>query len=40
MEEGKKVKDRFDEIFDSVKYNKCLENIRKIKKERMQGQYY
>ncbi|XP_075232896.1 DNA repair protein rad50 isoform X2 [Lycorma delicatula] len=37
MEEGKKVKERFDEIFDSVKYNKCLENIRKIRKQKVQG---
>lgn len=33
LDEGKKVKERFDAIFDAVKYNKCLDNIRKLKKE-------
>lgn len=33
LDEGKKVKERFDAIFDAVKYNKCLDSIRKLKKE-------
>ena len=32
LEEGKKVKDKFDEIFDSQKYKNCLNNIREIRK--------
>ena len=31
LEEGKKVKDKFDEIFDSQKYKNCLNNIRDIR---------
>ncbi|XP_026285243.1 DNA repair protein RAD50 isoform X1 [Frankliniella occidentalis] len=33
LDEGKKVKERFDEIFDSSSYNKCLEQIRKIRND-------
>jgi DNA repair protein RAD50 len=32
LEEGKKVKDKFDEIFDSAKYKNCLNNIRDVRK--------
>ncbi|KAJ8731456.1 hypothetical protein PYW07_004620 [Mythimna separata] len=32
LDEGKKVKERFDEIFDSDKYSKCFEHIKKIRK--------
>ncbi|KAK3916030.1 DNA repair protein RAD50 [Frankliniella fusca] len=32
LDEGKKVKERFDEIFDSTKYNKCIEEVRKLRK--------
>uniref|UniRef100_A0A1B6C3H1 Zinc-hook domain-containing protein n=2 Tax=Clastoptera arizonana TaxID=38151 RepID=A0A1B6C3H1_9HEMI len=32
LDEGKKVKEKFDAIFDTVKYNKCLEHIRKTVK--------
>ncbi|RZF47734.1 hypothetical protein LSTR_LSTR005998 [Laodelphax striatellus] len=35
MEEGKKVKERFDHIFDADKYNKCLEKIRTLRSERV-----
>ncbi|XP_044737311.1 DNA repair protein RAD50 [Chrysoperla carnea] len=34
LEEGKKLKERFDAIFDALKYNKCLDVIRKMKKTR------
>ncbi|KAG5899847.1 hypothetical protein JTB14_012318 [Gonioctena quinquepunctata] len=29
LDEPKKLKEKFDEIFDAVKYNKCVENMRK-----------
>lgn len=32
LDEGKKVKERFDDIFDATKYNKYLEQIRLKKK--------
>ncbi|CAB3221833.1 unnamed protein product [Arctia plantaginis] len=32
LDEGKKVKDRFDEIFDSDKYSNCFEKLKKIRK--------
>lgn len=32
LEEPKKLKERFDAIFDSVKYNKCIESIIKQRK--------
>ncbi|XP_033607955.1 DNA repair protein RAD50 [Cryptotermes secundus] len=32
LDEGKKVKERFDDIFDATKQNKCLEQIRLKKK--------
>ncbi|XP_066998593.2 DNA repair protein RAD50 [Anabrus simplex] len=31
LDEGKKLKERFDAIFEATKYNKCLEHIRKLK---------
>ncbi|XP_042225507.1 DNA repair protein RAD50-like isoform X2 [Homarus americanus] len=31
LDEGKKVKDKFDEIFNATKYIKCLETIRKLR---------
>lgn len=31
LEEGKKVKERFDEIFDSTRYQKAMEEVRKIR---------
>lgn len=34
LDEGKKVKDKFDTIFDAKKYNACLEQIKKIRRER------
>ncbi|CAG9813727.1 unnamed protein product [Phaedon cochleariae] len=34
LDEPKKVKEKFDEIFDAVKYNKCVDNIRKIVKDK------
>lgn len=33
LEEPKKLKERFDEIFDSAKSNKCIETILKLKKK-------
>ncbi|XP_063536306.1 DNA repair protein RAD50-like isoform X2 [Cydia strobilella] len=33
LEEGKKVKERFDEIFDADKYSTCFDRLRKIRKE-------
>lgn len=33
LEEGKKLKERFDAIFDATKYNKCFESIRKMTKQ-------
>ena len=32
LEEGSKVKDKFDEIFNSAKYQKCLKNIKEVRK--------
>lgn len=37
LDEGKKVKERFDAIFDAAKYNKCLDSIRKLKKDMNDG---
>lgn len=34
LEEPKKLKEKFDEIFDAVKYNKCVEMTRKFIKDR------
>lgn len=36
FDQGKMLKDRFDEIFDSTKFNKALENIGKLHKD-LQG---
>ncbi|GBP22396.1 DNA repair protein RAD50 [Eumeta japonica] len=33
LDEGKKVKERFDEIFDADKYNTCFDHLKKIRKE-------
>ncbi|KOB70029.1 putative RAD50-like protein [Operophtera brumata] len=33
LDEGKKVKERFDEIFDADKYSDCFDRMRKIRKE-------
>ncbi|XP_038209625.1 DNA repair protein RAD50 [Zerene cesonia] len=33
LDEGKKVKERFDEIFDADKYSDCIDKLRKIRKE-------
>ncbi|CAK1580166.1 unnamed protein product [Parnassius mnemosyne] len=33
LDEGKKVKERFDEIFEADKYSDCFDRLRKIKKE-------
>lgn len=33
FQDGKKLKERFDEIFDSAKFNKALENIMKLIKD-------
>ena len=35
LEEGSKVKDKFDEIFNSAKYQKCLKNIKDVRKEEL-----
>jgi len=35
LEEGSKVKDKFDEIFNSAKYKNCLKNIRDVRKQEM-----
>ncbi|XP_034236601.1 DNA repair protein RAD50 [Thrips palmi] len=32
LDEGKKLKEKFDEIFDSTKYNKCMNEVRKLRK--------
>ncbi|KAF9823097.1 hypothetical protein SFRURICE_018250 [Spodoptera frugiperda] len=32
LDEGKKVKERFDEIFDSDKYSNCFDRLKKIRK--------
>lgn len=34
LDESKKLKERFDEIFDAAKYNKCLDHISKKIKEK------
>ncbi|KAJ8912852.1 hypothetical protein NQ315_007984 [Exocentrus adspersus] len=34
LDEPKRLKEKFDEIFDAVKYNKCVEILRKFIKER------
>lgn len=36
FDQGKTLKERFDEIFDSAKFNKALESISKLQKE-LQG---
>lgn len=33
LDEGKKLKERFDAIFDATKYNKCFEYIKKMRKQ-------
>lgn len=33
LDEGKKVKERFDEIFDADKYNDCFDKLKKLRKE-------
>lgn len=33
LDEGKKVKERFDEIFDADKYSDCFDRLKKIRKE-------
>ncbi|XP_053609977.1 DNA repair protein RAD50 [Plodia interpunctella] len=33
LDEGKKVKERFDEIFDADKYSDCFDRLRKIRKD-------
>lgn len=33
LEDGKKLKDRFDEIFDTSKYNKAMDTITKLIKD-------
>ncbi|KPJ15214.1 DNA repair protein RAD50 [Papilio machaon] len=33
LDEGKKVKERFDEIFEADKYSDCFDRLRKIRKE-------
>jgi len=35
LEEGSKVKDKFDEIFNSAKYKNCLKNIKDVRKTEM-----
>jgi hypothetical protein len=37
LDEGKKVKERFDDIFDATKHNKYLEQIRLKKKAILDG---
>lgn len=34
LDEPKKLKEKFDEIFDAVKYNKCVDTTRKLIKEK------
>ena len=36
LEEGSKVKDKFDEIFSSAKYQKCLKSIKDVRKGEME----
>lgn len=38
LDEGKKLKERFDEIFDSTKYNKCMVEIRRLRKNALDGE--
>lgn len=33
LDEGKKVKEKFDAIFNATKYIKCLDTIRKLRAE-------
>ena len=35
LEEGMKVKEKFDEIFNSIKYQKCLKQIKDVRKLQM-----
>lgn len=37
LEEPKKLKERFDSIFDSVKYNKCVEKVLKVRKKKAEN---
>jgi hypothetical protein len=37
LDEGKKVKERFDDIFDATKHNKYLELIRNKRKQIAEG---
>lgn len=37
LDEGKKVKERFDEIFDADKYSDCLDRLKKIRKDYAQN---
>lgn len=37
LDEPKKLKEKFDEIFDAVKYNKCVDMTRKYIKEKQQN---
>lgn len=34
LEQGQKLKERFDEIFETTRYNKALDSIRKIMKDK------
>ncbi|CAH0547195.1 unnamed protein product [Brassicogethes aeneus] len=34
LEEPKKLKERFDEIFDAAKYNKCVDSLRKLQRKK------
>ncbi|XP_047991511.1 DNA repair protein RAD50-like [Leguminivora glycinivorella] len=33
LDDGQKVKERFDEIFDSEKYSECFEHLKKLRKD-------
>ncbi|KAG6456966.1 hypothetical protein O3G_MSEX010045 [Manduca sexta] len=37
LDEGKKVKERFDEIFDADKYSDCFDRLKKIRKDYAQN---
>ncbi|XP_049873545.1 DNA repair protein RAD50 [Pectinophora gossypiella] len=37
LDEGKKVKERFDEIFDADKYSDCFDRLRKLRKDYIQN---
>lgn len=37
LDEGKKVKERFDEIFEADRYSDCFERLKKIRKEYTQN---